>query len=143
MIRSVVLGVVFLVGPGVIAPAAKKSPPPPSPKVVMPVVAGNKADRLPLAIKQDTPTTAERVVIAYVQPGGEEQADFPPPASEQTAPPRHRDFTPRHWRDPHDLKAKAANKRADSTKGPRKGAADQPLKQVEAKRCRSDGLTHS
>ncbi|MGY4345558.1 hypothetical protein ACVWXM_002025 [Bradyrhizobium sp. GM7.3] len=49
-------------------------------------------------------------------------------------------FTPRHWHDPHDLNARAANKRADAAKGPRKGAADQPLKQAEAKRCRSDGL---
>ena len=47
MIRTVALGVVCLAGLGAIAAAAKKSPPLP-PEVVMPLVGGNKADRLPL-----------------------------------------------------------------------------------------------
>lgn len=140
MIRIVVLGVACLAGVGAIAAAAKKSAPPSAPELVMPIVAGNKADRLPFAIKLDTPTAVESVDVAYVQPGEEEQAHLPPPAPKQAALPPRRDFTPRHWHDPHDLRAKAANKRGDSTKGPRKGAADQPLKQVEAKRCRADGL---
>jgi hypothetical protein len=106
----------------------------------MPVVAGNKADRLPFAIKLDMPTAVESVDVAYLQPDQEGQADLPPLASKQAAPPPHRDFTPRHWHDPHDLKAKATNKKADGTKGLRKRAADQPLKQVDAKQCRSDGL---
>lgn len=103
------------------------------------MVAGNKADRLPFATKLDMPTAVESVDVAYVRAGEEEQGDLPQSTLKPAAPP-HRDFAPRHWRDPHDPKAKAANKRADSTKGPRKGAADQPLKQVEAKRCRPDGL---
>lgn len=104
----------------------------------MPVVAANKGDRLPLALKQDTPTATERMDVAYVQPREEEQPDLPAP--KQAALPPHRDFAPRHWHDPHDPKAKPANKRADSRIGSRKGTADQPLKQVEAKRCRADGL---
>lgn len=140
MIRIVVLGVACLAGVGAIAAVAKKSAPPPAPEVVMPVVAGNKADRLPFAIKLGMPAAPERANVAYVQPGEEEQADLPPSAPKQVALPPRSDFTPRHWHDPHDLNAKAANKRGDSTKGPRKGAADQALKQVEAKRCRSDGL---
>lgn len=140
MIRIVVLGVACLAGLGAIAAASKKSAPPPGPEVVRPIVAGNKADRLPFAIKLDMPTAVESVDVAYVQPGGKEQADLQPPAPKQAALPSPRDFTPRHWHDPHDLKAKAANKRADSTRGRRKAASDQPLKQVEAKRCRSDGL---
>ncbi|MGY4282691.1 hypothetical protein ACVWXO_001911 [Bradyrhizobium sp. LM2.7] len=140
MIRIVVLGVACLAGLGAIAAAAKKSAPPPAPEMIMPVVAGNKTDRLPFTIKLDMPTAAERADVAYVQPGEEEQADLPPSAPKQVALPPRRDFTPRHWHDPHDLNAKAANKRADTAKGPRKGAADQPLKQVEGKRCRPDGL---
>src|SRR5258708_579946 len=65
VIRAVALGVVCLAGLGVIAAAAKKSAPAPAPEVVMPVVAGNKADRLPLVINQDTPTAAERVDVVY------------------------------------------------------------------------------
>jgi hypothetical protein len=86
------------------------------------------------------PTAVESVDVAYLQPGQEGQADLPVPASKQAAPPPHRDFTPRHWDDPHDLNAKTTNKRADGTQGLRKRAADQPLKQVEAKQRRSDGL---
>jgi len=73
VIRTVALGVVCLAGLGAIAAAAKKSPPPP-PGVVMPVVAGNKADRLPLVIKQDTPTEAEKVDVVYVPPSEQSQA---------------------------------------------------------------------
>jgi hypothetical protein len=67
MIRTVAREVICLAGLGAIAAAAKKSPPPP-PEVVMPVVAGNKADRLPLIVNPDTPTDAEKVDIVYVPP---------------------------------------------------------------------------
>ena len=60
MIRTVALGVVCLTGLGAIAAVAKKSPPPPPAEVVMPVVAGNKGDRLPFKINQDTLTEAEK-----------------------------------------------------------------------------------
>ena len=73
VIRAVALGVACLAGLGAIAAAAKKLPPVPAPEIVMPVVAGNKADRLPLAINQDTPTAAERVDVVYVQPSGQGQ----------------------------------------------------------------------
>ncbi len=68
MIRTVALGVVCLAGLGAIAAAAKKSPPPQPAEVVFPVVAGNKADRLQLVIRQDTPTDAEKVDVVYVPP---------------------------------------------------------------------------
>jgi len=106
--------VVCLAGVGAIAAAAKKSALPPAPEVVLPVVAGSKADRLPLVINQDTPTAAERVDVVYVQPSEQSRSDLPPPAPKQAAIPPHRDITPRHWHDPHDLKAKAANNRATS-----------------------------
>lgn len=76
VIRIVVLGVACLVGLGAIAAATKKSGPPPAAGVVMPIVAGNKADRLPFTIKLDMPAAGERADVTYVQPGEEEQADF-------------------------------------------------------------------
>src|SRR5258708_15849560 len=79
VIRTVALGVVCLAGLGAIPAATKKSPPLP-PEVVMPVVAGNKADRLPLIINQDTPPDAEKVDVVYVPPSEQSQAGLPPPA---------------------------------------------------------------
>ena len=140
MIRTVALGVVCLAGLGAIAATAKKSPPPP-PEVVMPVVAGNKADRLPLKINQDTSTEAEKADVVYVPPSGQSQAGLPPPAPNEVASPPHREITPRHWHDPHDLKSRAAKQKASSVKQSAKASADSPPKQVsEVKRCRSDGL---
>jgi hypothetical protein len=126
VIRAVALGVACLAGLGAIAAAAKKSAPPP-PEVVMPVVAGNKADRLPLVINLDAPTGAEKVDVVYVQPNEQGQADLPPPPRAAASPP-HRDIIPRHWHDPHDRKAKATNKRDNITKQSKKGAADKPSK---------------
>jgi hypothetical protein len=140
VIRTVALGVVCLAGLGAIAAAAKKSPPLP-PEVVMPVVAGNKADRLPLIINQDTPTDAEKVDVVYVPPSQQSQAGLPPPAPNEVASPPHREITPRRWHDPHDLKSRAAKQKASSVKQSAKASADSPPKQVsEVKQCRSDGL---
>jgi hypothetical protein len=139
VIRAVALGVVCLAGLGAIAAGAKK--PAPAPEVVMPAVAGNKADRLPLVVNQDMPTSSERVDVVYVQPSEQGRADLPPPVPKQAAIPPRRGIIPRHWHDPHDLNAKAASNRAGITKQSRKDTADKPPKQVsEVKRCRSDGL---
>ena len=141
MIRAVALGVVCLAGLGAIAATAKKSAPPPAPEIVMPVVAGNKADRLPLVVNQDTPTAAEKVDVVYVQPSEQGRADLPPPAPKQAAIPPQRGIIPRHWHDPHDLKFKAAGNRAGIKQQSKKDAADKPPNQVsDVKRCRSDGL---
>jgi hypothetical protein len=118
VIRTVALGVVCLAGLGAIAAAAKKSPPPP--EVVMPLVAGNKADRLPLKINQDTPTEAKKVDVVYVPLGEQSQAGLPPPAPEEVASPPGRVITPRHWHDPHDLKALAVKQKASSVSSQRK-----------------------
>jgi hypothetical protein len=139
LIRTVALGVVCLAGLGAIAAAAKKSPPPP--EVVMPLVAGNKADRLPLKINQNTPTEAKKVDVVYIPLGEQSQAVLPPPVPEEVASPPDRVITPRHWHDPYDLKARAVKQKASSVKQPKKASADSPPKQVsEVKRCRSDGL---
>ena len=140
MIRIVALGVVCLAGLGAIAAAAKRSPPPP-PEVVMPVVAGNKADRLTLKINQNTPTEAEKVDVVYVPPSEQSQAGLPPPAPKEVAGLPDPVIASRHWHDPHDLKVWAAKQKAGSVKQSRKASADSPPKQVsEVKQCRSDGL---
>jgi hypothetical protein len=140
VIRTVALGVACLAGLGAIAAAAIKSPPPP-PEVVMPVVAGNKADRLPLIINRDTPTDAEKADVVYVPPSEQGQAGLFPPASQERASPPHHVIAPRHWHDPHDPKAKAAKQETSSRKQAKKRSADQPPQQVgEVKQCRSDGL---
>ena len=142
MIRTVALGVVCLTGLGAIAAIAKKSPPPPPAEVVMPVVAGNKADRLPLIINQDTPTDAEKVDVVYVPSTEQDRISLPQSAPKEAASPPHHVIAPRHWHDPHDLQVKAAKQRTSSTKQAEKRSADQPPKQVSGvKECRrSDGL---
>ena len=140
MIRTVALGVVCLAGLGAIAAAAKRSPPPP-PEVVMPVVAGNKADRLPFKVNQDTLTEAEKVDVAYIPPSEHTQAALPPVAPKEVAGLPDPVIAPRHWHDPHDLKARAAKQKASSVKQSKKASADSAPKQVsEVKLCRSDGL---
>ena len=89
MIRTVALGFICLAGLGAIAAAAMKSTPP-LPEVVMPVVSGNKSDRLPLTINEDKPTDAGKVDVVYIQPSEESPARPPPPVSEE----RKRGFVP-------------------------------------------------
>jgi hypothetical protein len=138
VIRTVALGFICLAGLGAIAAAAKKSTPPPR-EVVMPVVSGNKTDRLPLTIKEDRPTDAEKVDVVYVQPSEEGQASPPPPVSEEPAPIRHADITSRHWHD--HVKAKTERRRAGSTKQTQTRSVDPSPAQIsELRECRSDGL---
>jgi hypothetical protein len=140
VIRAVALGVVCLAGLGAIAAAAKKSQPAP-PAVVMPIGAGNKADRLPLKINQDTPTEAEKVDVVYVPPSEQSQAGMLPPPAKEVASTPDGVITPRHWHDPHDLKARAAKQKASSVKQSKKASTDSPPKRVsEVKQCRSEGL---
>jgi hypothetical protein len=143
VIRTVALGFICLAGLGAIAAAAKKTTPPtpPQPEVIMPVVSGNKTDRLPLTIKEDKPTDAEKVDVAYVQPSEEGQASPPPPVSEEPAPTRHPDITSRRWHDRHHVKAKTERRRASSTKQTKTRSVDPSPAQIsELKECRSDGL---
>jgi len=138
--RTVALGFICLAGLGAIAAAAKKPTPPP-PEVVMPVVSGNKADRLPLTIKEDKPTDAEKVDVVYVQPSEEGPARPPPTVSEEPAPTRRPDITSRHWHDRHHVKAKTERRRASSTPQVKTRSVDPSPAQIsELKECRSDGL---
>ena len=139
MIRTIALGFICLAGLGAIAAAAMKSTPPP-PEVVMPVVSGNKTDRLPLTIKEDKPTDAEKVDVVPVQPSGEGQASPPSRISEEPAPARHPDVTSRHWHDRHHVEAKTERRRASSTKQKTQSVDPSPAQISELKECRSDGL---
>jgi hypothetical protein len=138
VIRTVALGFICLAGLGAIAAAAKKSTPPP--EVVMPVVSGNKTDRLPLTIKEVKPTDAEKVDVVYVQPSEEGQASPLPPVSKELAPTRHPDITSRHWHDRHHVKAKTEKRSASSTKQNTPSVDLSPAQISELKECRSDGL---
>jgi len=140
MIRTVALGFICLAGVGAIAAAAKKSTPPPL-EVVMPVVSGNKADRLPLTIKEDKPTDAEKVDVVYVQPGQEGQASPPSRLSEEPAPARQPDINSRHVYDRHQVKAKTERRTAGSARQTKTQSVDPSRAQIsELKECRSDGL---
>ncbi len=66
MIRTIALGVVCLAGLSAIAAAAMKSTLPQSAKVVFPVVAGVKADRLPIKSNPGTLSEADKVDVAYI-----------------------------------------------------------------------------
>jgi hypothetical protein len=105
----------------------------------MPVVSGNKTDRLPLTINEDKPTDAEKVDVVYVQPSQEGQASPPSRISEEPAPTRHPDITSRHWHDRHHVKAKTESRRASDTKQT-PPADPSPAQISELKECRSDGL---
>jgi len=139
VIRTVALGVVCLAGLGAIAAAAKKSPPPQPAEVVFP--AGNKADRLQLVIRRDTPTDAEKVDVVYV-PSIEDLAPSNQSAPHKAASPPPPRLVSRHWHDPHDRKFfEASKQKASESKQPTKYSADRVPKRVaDVKECRSDGL---
>jgi hypothetical protein len=127
-----------------------KSTLPQSAKVVLPVVAGIKADRLPIKSTRETLSEADKVDVAYIPstevayiPSTEEEGHVspsPPPPQPRPSPPRP-NIASRHWHDPHDLKAKAAKSNASVTKQLKKRSADRPTEQVrDVKDCRLDGL---
>src|SRR5712675_3008893 len=76
MIRTVAFTLISLAGLGAIAGAAITSTPP-LPETPGPVVAGNKADRLPLVANKDVRNAPQKIETAYVQPA-EEVRSIPP-----------------------------------------------------------------
>lgn len=145
MIRTVALGVICLAGLGAITAAAKKPAPSPLPtEVVFPVVASNKADRLPVISNQETLIEADKVNAVYVPPTEEQQvvsSQPPPPPAKEAVSPSAPDFVPRHWHDPHEVKARPTKPTASVTTRSKKRSADRPNDQVrDIKDCRSDGL---
>jgi hypothetical protein len=120
VIRSVALGVVCLAGLGAIAAAAKKPLLPQPVEVAFPIVAGSKADRLPLTAHLDTPTDVEKVDVVYVPPV-KNVTSLSQSASQKAADPPPPRIISRRWHDPHDLKFFERKQKANSSKPPKKG----------------------
>ena len=138
MIRAVALGVVWLVGLGAIAAAAKKLSLPQPAEVIFPIAVGGKADRLPLEGRADTPAGAEKAVVAYAPPA---RVPSEPPAPQKAVSPPLPRIISRHWHDPHDRQHQETKQKASASKSPTKSSPDRAPKQVAAvKECRSDGL---
>ena len=138
MIRAVALGVVWLVGLGAIAGAAKKLSLPLPAEVIFPISVGGKADRLPLEGRVDMPAGAEKAVVAYAPPT---KVPSEPPAPQKAMSPPLPRIISRHRHDPHDRRYKETKQKASASKSPMKSSADRAPKQVAAVRaCRSDGL---
>jgi hypothetical protein len=146
VIRTVALTLICLAGLGAIAGAAIRSTPP-LPETVRPVVAGNKADRLPLVVNEDVPKGAEKIDTAYVQPVGEDQSS-PPAETPPLATPAPPDSV--KVDEPHSAKATKTHKfRRSVSRSRRMASADHSPKQVSApppnqiselKECSSGGL---
>lgn len=142
MIRTVALGVVCLACLGAIAATAKKTPLPRPAEIVFPIATGNKADRLPINSNPETTTEVDKVNVVYT-PLAEEHQVIPPqpmpgPSKEEkraSAPV----FVPRHWHDPHDMKAKAA-RFSDTRNANRRSPIGMPNQVAEARSCRTEGL---
>jgi hypothetical protein len=157
MIRTTALTLICLAGLGAIAAgAAIRSTPPPAP--VRPAVAGNKADRLPLAVNEDVPPVVEKVDTTYVQPA-DEVKNGPSPGSPTLARPPTPDLKPMKADAPRGVKTTTAHKpRRSVSRNSRVAAADHsphevsaaPVKQdsapppsqvSEVKECSSTGLS--
>jgi len=140
--KSVALAVVCLTGLGAFAVAAvKRSAPPESSAFPAPVVAGNKADRLPVFTGSDSLTSADRVEVAYVQP-----VEQVPPAragSAGRAEPAQQAsrIISRHWHDPYDHKWKAASQKTAVRQQPKSRVADAAAKGGnQPAQCGADGI---
>src|SRR6266446_5669505 len=132
MIRTTALTLICLAGLGAIAGAAIKSTPP-LPEIVRPVVAGNKADRLPLVVNEDPLKAAEKIDTAYVQPVGEVQSRPPSTAS---------DPKPSKVDAPRRAKATTASKQ-NVSRSKRVAAADRSPKEVSAPAATPDSASPS
>jgi hypothetical protein len=137
MIRTVTLTLICVAGLGAIAGAAIRSTPP-LPDTVRPVVAGNKADRLPLVVNEDVPKAAEKTDVAYVQRADEVQSN-PSPETPPSATPAPPDLKPLKADAPRSAKAAKAHKSRQSvSRSSRVASADQSPKQVSAPAAKQD-----
>jgi hypothetical protein len=143
VIRTVALGVVCLAGLGAIAAAARKSPPPRPAEIVFPVATGNRADRLPVNSNPEATTDLDKINVVYI-PSIEEPQVIPPPPlprpSTETRRPSAPDFVPRHWHDPHDLKASKAKPKSRDIIQAERRSPGVPNQVAEARSCRTEGL---
>jgi hypothetical protein len=140
MIRTIVLTLISLAGLGAIAGAAIRSTPP-LPEIVRPVIAGNKADRLPLVANEDPLKAAEKIDTAYVQPVGEVQSS-PPAETPPVATPAASDPKPSKVDAPRRAKATTAS-RQNVSRSKRVAAADRSPKEVSAPAATPDSASPS
>ena len=139
MIRTIALTLISLAGLGAIAGAAIMSTPP-LPETPGPVVAGNKADRLPLVVNAD-PLKAVKIDTAYVQPVGEVQSS-PPAETPPVATPIASDPKPSKADAPRRVKAMTAS-RQNISRTKRVAAADRSPKEVSAPAATPDSASPS
>jgi hypothetical protein len=136
MIRTIALTLICLTGLGAIAGAAMTSTSS-LPEPVGPVVAKNKADRLPVVVNGDVPKAAGKTDVAYVPPADEVRspsAETPPSATPappdlkplKADPPRSANFTKVH------------KSRQSVSRSSRVATADQSPKQVGASAAKQD-----
>ena len=142
MIRTIALTLISLAGLGAIAGAAIRSTPPlPEPEIVRPVVAGNKADRLPLVANEDPLKAAEKIDTAYVQPVGEVQSSSPA-ETQPVATLAASDPKPSKVDAPRRAKATTAS-RQNVSRSKRVAAADRSPKEVSALAATPDSASPS
>ena len=139
MIKTIALGVVCLAGLAAIVAVGKRPTPLPVSDVVMPVVAGNKADRLPIQPKQAILANADAADIVNVPSAEEELVTPPQPASKEEVRPSSNDIV-RHAA--HENRAKVAKQKVRNPQHPKEQPAEVPPKPLTEVRveCRSDGL---
>lgn len=135
VIKVVVFGLVCVGGIGAIAAAASKSAQVPTPSVVYPAVAGNKADRLSLVTIQDIQPRLEQVALAYTPP-----SEPPAPAQpKEVAKAKPLEFIPRHWHDPNDARLSARKPKAEPPRTTSQNGSATKL--ADAQTCRADGVS--
>jgi hypothetical protein len=140
MIRTIALTLICLAGLGAIAGAAIRSTPP-LPETPGPVIAGNKADRLPLVVNADPLKVAEKIYTAYAQPVGEVQSS-PPAETPPVATPAASDPKPSKVDAPRRAKAATAS-RQDVRRIKRVAPADRSPKEVSASAAPPDSASPS
>jgi hypothetical protein len=133
MIRTTVLTLICLAGLGAIAAAAIRSPPP-APETARPVIAGNKADRLPLVDNEAMAKAAEKIETAYVQSADEVQSN-PRVETPPAATPAASDLKPWKVDAPRRAKATSAPKQSVSK---RVAAAERSRKDMSAPAAKLD-----
>jgi hypothetical protein len=110
-----------------LAAAAKRSPLPQPAEVVFPIVAGSKADRLPL-IPHLATSRVERVDVAYVPPVEDVAAVEPAAKGSESTTSR---LGSRRWHDSHARKAFEGTKQeSNKSKPPPKSSAGRVPKRV-------------
>ena len=142
MIKAVALGVICLAGVGAIATATKKPTPLSAPDVALPVMAGNKADRLPLHTNQKIVASADVADVVIVPTSDKDEVSPPQSTPKEPARPETADIAPRHPHASHERKAKVvphARRIAGHAKKQVAEAPRRPLSEI-TEECRSGGL---